>query len=370
MVDGSRIRSRYLAHHNFDTNRDRGKFLRQDLSVVQSNRSRRKREPQGDTTTMIPKLVPKGTGLARQTTGVVLRRLSNGGAISCSSQVPATIADFFRKGQSRGDHSWWSSSLPKKAAAIAAGAAGSFLSFGLMGDNISFKDQGLFPHSSAMMTTGLLAACEEGNADDETTDVINWSGTHQVTVANKNYWEPESVEEVENIVAECQKRGQTVRPLGSSLSPNGVALNKDGMIGMANIDKVLVIDTDNRTITVQAGIPVREVSIVLPLEIFVLEGEKNAFLSFTILWRLRGNPYFILYLDKEILLYIITNLRCSTGDRSIATPQPNASQLGIHRGATDGRIYAGWCSWNRKENRTRRSICNKAENGNPGEGND
>lgn len=206
---------------------------------------------------MIPKLVPKGTGLARQTTGVVLRRLSNGGAISCSSQVPATIADSFRKGQSSGDHSWWSSSPSKTATAMAAAAVGSILSFGLIRDDI--KDQRLFPHSSAMMTTGLSAACEEGDADDETTDVINWSGTHEVTVKNKNYWEPESIEEVEKIVAECQKRGQTVRPLGSSLSPNGVALNKDGMIGMANIDKVLKIDTENRTITVQAGIPVREV---------------------------------------------------------------------------------------------------------------
>eukprot|EP00536_Pseudo-nitzschia_multiseries_P007704 jgi/Psemu1/296668/fgenesh1_pm.183_\ len=95
--------------------------------------------------------------------------------------------------------------------------------------------------------------------DDGTTDVINWSGTHKVTVANKNYWEPESVEEVEKIVEDCHKRGQTVRPIGSSLSPNGIALNKDGMISMANMDRVLEIDTENRTITVEAGIPVREV---------------------------------------------------------------------------------------------------------------
>ena len=61
------------------------------------------------------------------------------------------------------------------------------------------------------------------------------------------------------MIKDCQEKGQTVRPLGSSLSPNGVALNKDGMISMANLDKVLDIDTKNKTITVQAGIPVREV---------------------------------------------------------------------------------------------------------------
>ena len=80
-----------------------------------------------------------------------------------------------------------------------------------------------------------------------------------MNVANKNYFEPESVEEVEKIVKDCQARGQTVRPLGSSLSPNGVALNKDGMMSMANLDKVLEIDKEKKTITVQAGIPVREV---------------------------------------------------------------------------------------------------------------
>lgn len=97
------------------------------------------------------------------------------------------------------------------------------------------------------------------NEEEETTDVINWSGTHKVTVSNNNYWEPDSVEEVEEIVRACHDRGQTVRPLGSSLSPNGIALNKDGMISMANIDRVLDIDTEKNTITVEAGMPVSKV---------------------------------------------------------------------------------------------------------------
>ncbi|CAJ1966910.1 unnamed protein product [Cylindrotheca closterium] len=104
---------------------------------------------------------------------------------------------------------------------------------------------------------------EPGNGDDdddddgeETTDVINWSGTHQVSVKSKNLFEPESLEEVEAIVKERHQKGQTIRPLGSSLSPNGIALNQDGMISMVNMDQVLDIDTKNNTITVQAGITV------------------------------------------------------------------------------------------------------------------
>ena len=103
------------------------------------------------------------------------------------------------------------------------------------------------------------ALTEDDNEEEETTDVINWSGTHSVTVKNKNYFEPETVEEVEAIVKKCNETKQTVRPLGTSLSPNGIALNEEGMIIMANIDEVLDIDTKNRTVTVQAGITVQRV---------------------------------------------------------------------------------------------------------------
>jgi len=147
-------------------------------------------------------------------------------------------------------------------AVIAAAGAGSIVALALIGDDFWTNEQMLFLRSSAVITTELSPVNKEENQeeeDDDTTDVINWSGTHQVTVANKNYWEPESIEEVEKIVKDCQERGQTIRPLGSSLSPNGVALNKDGMISMANLDKVLEIDIEKKTIKVEAGIPVREV---------------------------------------------------------------------------------------------------------------
>ncbi len=95
--------------------------------------------------------------------------------------------------------------------------------------------------------------------EKETTDVINWSGTHKVTIENDKLWEPETVEEVEAFVRECHRKGQPIRPIGSSLSPNGIALNPAGMIQLANIDRVLEIDTENKTITVEAGITVQRV---------------------------------------------------------------------------------------------------------------
>jgi L-galactono-1,4-lactone dehydrogenase len=120
--------------------------------------------------------------------------------------------------------------------------------------------------SSSSFTTKLDAAALIGaptasseEEEKETTDVINWSGTHKVTIDNDKLWEPESVEEVEAFVRECQRRGQAIRPIGSSLSPNGIALNSAGMIQMANIDRVLEIDTEKKTITVEAGITVQRV---------------------------------------------------------------------------------------------------------------
>lgn len=100
-------------------------------------------------------------------------------------------------------------------------------------------------------------ATENNKADVETTDIINWSGTHKVSVPNNKLWEPETVQEVEAIVQKCHRKGQALRPVGSSLSPNGIALNEDGMIQMANLDRVLNIDTKKKTITVEAGITVQ-----------------------------------------------------------------------------------------------------------------
>lgn len=117
--------------------------------------------------------------------------------------------------------------------------------------------------SPTRLDSSLVDAPMDGIANDkeepETTDVINWSGTHKITIDNDKLWEPESVEEVEAFVEECQRRGQAIRPIGSSLSPNGIALNAAGMIQMANIDRVLEIDTENKTITVEAGITVQRV---------------------------------------------------------------------------------------------------------------
>jgi L-galactono-1,4-lactone dehydrogenase len=108
-------------------------------------------------------------------------------------------------------------------------------------------------------TTTQLEAAVLGDADDNTTTILNWSGTHAVHVKNEQFWEPETVADVERIVQHCHETGQAARPLGSALSPNGLAFHETGMISMANLDKVLNVNTDANTVTVQAGARISQV---------------------------------------------------------------------------------------------------------------
>eukprot|EP00291_Cryptomonas_curvata_P020682 CAMPEP_0172164130 /NCGR_PEP_ID=MMETSP1050-20130122/7672_1 /TAXON_ID=233186 /ORGANISM="Cryptomonas curvata, Strain CCAP979/52" /LENGTH=205 /DNA_ID=CAMNT_0012834429 /DNA_START=187 /DNA_END=801 /DNA_ORIENTATION=+ len=85
----------------------------------------------------------------------------------------------------------------------------------------------------------------------------NWSGTR--AVSTKRFFQPETLEELESLVAHAHRSGSRLRPVGAGLSPNGLAFDKDGMVSLAHLDKVLSIDPANRRITVQAGARVTQV---------------------------------------------------------------------------------------------------------------
>ena len=142
--------------------------------------------------------------LARRATNNLLHKPSIRGAyISCYSQAKKNDAW-------SGGGSWWSSSSAFSAAFAVMGA-GFVVSLANTKDSV-LENNGisLSKLSRVIIPTELSPTKTEENREeepeDETTDVINWSGTHQVSVLNKNYWEPESVEEVEKIVkGECSE---------------------------------------------------------------------------------------------------------------------------------------------------------------------
>ena len=149
-------------------------------------------------------------------------------------------------------------------------------------------------------TTGLLAASiaafstqdptvsleQEHPHDDTTTTLLNWSGTHAVSVRNRNFFEPNSLEELQLVVKHCHDHNQPMRPLGSALSPNGIAFSNLGMVSMANMDQLQELDLENMTVTVQAGARVSQVvdelrkyNLTLPNLASIAEQQMGGFIS-------------------------------------------------------------------------------------------
>ncbi|KAH0460937.1 hypothetical protein IEQ34_008512 [Dendrobium chrysotoxum] len=81
--------------------------------------------------------------------------------------------------------------------------------------------------------------------------VTNWSGTHEVYT--RVFLQPENLEELEKIVHDANERGQKIRPVGSGLSPNGIGLQRAGMVNLALMDKVLEVDKEKKRVRVEAG---------------------------------------------------------------------------------------------------------------------
>jgi len=128
------------------------------------------------------------------------------------------------------------------------------------------------------------APLNQDECEDETTNIVNWSGTHAVNVLNKNYYEPETTAELEQIVAKCHEDGQPLRPVGSALSPNAISFNAGGMVSLANLDRIIKIDKENMTVTVEAGARVsqvidalREQDLTLPNLASIAEQQMGGF---------------------------------------------------------------------------------------------
>jgi len=88
-------------------------------------------------------------------------------------------------------------------------------------------------------------------------EMSNWSGTQTLTA--DRLFTPESQQELEELVAWASEKQQKVRPVGTALSPNGLALDSRGMLSMVQLDDVVRVDVEKQTITVQAGARVSQI---------------------------------------------------------------------------------------------------------------
>ncbi|KAM7524453.1 hypothetical protein LguiA_014355 [Lonicera macranthoides] len=91
---------------------------------------------------------------------------------------------------------------------------------------------------------------------DDLHTVSNWSGTHEVQT--RVFIQPETEEELVDIIKDANEKKRKIRPVGSGLSPNGIGLTRAGMVNLALLDGVLEVDKEKKTVRVQAGIRVQQ----------------------------------------------------------------------------------------------------------------
>ena len=75
----------------------------------------------------------------------------------------------------------------------------------------------------------------------------NWAGNY--TYQAKNLYEPTSVEEIQDLVKKLGKQ----KALGSKHCFNNIADSPENQISTRNLNKVLNIDEEQKTVTVEAG---------------------------------------------------------------------------------------------------------------------
>lgn len=57
--------------------------------------------------------------------------------------------------------------------------------------------------------------------------------------------------QVESIISEAHNSGKRIRVVGNALSPNGLGLSEDTMLSLGQCDRVLHVDENRETVTVE-----------------------------------------------------------------------------------------------------------------------
>jgi len=116
----------------------------------------------------------------------------------------------------------------------------------------------LFASGVAAIGTANSVLADAPNDEEEESTIVNWSNTHECKPAA--FHQPDSLEELERLVAAAHRDGRNLRPIGSALSPNGAAFSSAELVSVAMMDRVVKVDPSNGQVTVQAGARVSQVT--------------------------------------------------------------------------------------------------------------
>lgn len=94
-----------------------------------------------------------------------------------------------------------------------------------------------------------LACTPQNTTKEDLQEVIrkNWAGNY--TYQAKNLYEPTSVEELQNLIKSLNKQ----KALGSKHCFNNIADSPENQISTRNLNQIVSLDEENKTLTVEAG---------------------------------------------------------------------------------------------------------------------
>lgn len=88
--------------------------------------------------------------------------------------------------------------------------------------------------------------------------ITNWASTYAVTC--DRYYQPTTVQEVQDIVLYTKSTGRIIRAVGSGHSPNDCAMTNDIIINLDRMNKVLNFSKNYPCVQVEAGIKLHELT--------------------------------------------------------------------------------------------------------------
>src|SRR4051794_33415969 len=92
----------------------------------------------------------------------------------------------------------------------------------------------------------------------------NWAGNYTYRAVRLNY--PQTVEQVQQLVS----RGSKLKALGSRHSFNEIADSPGDLISLARLERVMLLDRERHTVTVDAGVRYGQLSGQLDREGYAL----------------------------------------------------------------------------------------------------
>lgn len=113
-------------------------------------------------------------------------------------------------------------------------------------------DKRTFIKTSAALAAGTVLSQLEACAPEKE-HLKNWAENLEYSTGNVHY--PKTLEEVRETVKSCSK----LRALGSRHSFNAIADSKENQISLKEMNKIVSLDKETRTITVEAGMKYGEV---------------------------------------------------------------------------------------------------------------